>query len=62
MNIETLVNQLRFSQHSTKVSDTEYIIEDKYILHLYFKKDILIGFELYNIDYVDFLQYPTNKI
>lgn len=62
MNIETLVNQLRFSQDSVKISDTEYMIEEKYILHLYFKKDILIGFEMYCIDSVKYLQYPINKI
>lgn len=62
MNIETLVNQLRYSQDSVKLSDTEYIIEEKYILHLYFKKDILIGFEIYDIDNVEYLQYPVNKI
>lgn len=62
MNIETLVNQLRYSQDSVKLSDTEYIIEEKYILHLYFKKDILIGFEIYDIDNVKYLQYPVNKI
>lgn len=62
MNIETLVNQLRFSQDSVKISDTEYMIEEKYILHLYLKKDILIGFEMYCIDSVNYLQCPINKI
>lgn len=59
MNIETLINQLIFSENSVKLSDVEYLIEDNFILHIY-KSESVYGFELFNVNNVS--SETLNKI